>query len=77
MALHDKKRAEGELDPNLAEAYTTLAEITWTVSPTGLEEAVALANTAIKINPESWGAHHLLAWLYTIKSGLKASLTLI
>ncbi|MBA2620265.1 MAG: hypothetical protein H0U87_03595, partial [Acidobacteria bacterium] len=41
-----------ELDPTLAEAYTALAEITLSTPPNGLEEALMLANIAVKINPD-------------------------
>jgi len=59
-----------ELDPQLAEAYTALAElITLTLtSPENLEEAIALASIAVKIDAESFGGHRILAQLYTIKS---------
>lgn len=57
-----------ELNPALAEAYTTLAELTLLAPPYDLEEAVALANIAVKIEPGNFGAHRILARLYTIKS---------
>lgn len=57
-----------ELDPTLAEAYTALAEITLSTPPNGLEEALRLANIAVKINPDNYGGHRILARLYTLKS---------
>ena len=59
-----------ELDPNLAEAYTTLAELTSITPPNDVEEAILLAGTAVKIDPNNFGSHRLLARLYTIKSRL-------
>ena len=53
-----------ELNPQLAEAYTALAEISNT------EEAILLANIAVKIEPENFGGHRILARLYTFKSNL-------
>ncbi len=59
-----------ELDPTLAEAYTALAELTLTAPPNDLEEAIMLANIAVKIDPNNFGGHRILARLYTIKSRL-------
>lgn len=57
-----------ELNPALAEAYTALAELTLLAPPYDLEEAIALANIAVKIEPANFGARRILARLYTIKS---------
>lgn len=57
-----------ELNPNLAEAYTALAEITWNTPPYDTEEAVRLALIAVKVDPNNYGANLILARLYTIKS---------
>ncbi len=57
-----------ELNPALAEAYTALAELTLLAPPYDLEEAVALADLAVKIAPGNFGARRILARLYTIKS---------
>ena len=59
-----------KLDPNLAEAYTALAEMTWMTTPSDLDEPVRLANIAVKLNPDNYGGHHWLALFYTIKSGI-------
>ena len=59
-----------ELDPTLAEAYTALAEITLTTPPNDIDEAIMLATIAIKINPDNYGSHRILARVYTIKSKL-------
>jgi predicted Zn-dependent protease len=56
-----------ELDPNLAEGYTALAEI---ASQTDLEESILLANLATKLNKDNFGGHRMLGRLYTIKSGM-------
>lgn len=57
------------LDPTLAEAYTALAELTLNSPQNSIDDAVLLANIAVKINPDNFGARVLLARLYTIKSG--------
>ena len=59
-----------ELNPTLAEAYTALAELTLTTPPNDLEEAILLANIAVKIDPNNFGGHRILARLFTIKSRL-------
>lgn len=57
-----------ELDPNLAEGYTALAFLS--KNPSGIEDSIMLANIAVKIDPNNFGAHQILAQLYTVKSGL-------
>jgi tetratricopeptide (TPR) repeat protein len=59
-----------ELDPTLSEGYTALSELILTTPPNDIEEAIALANLAAKVNPNSYGARRILARLYTIKSRL-------
>jgi tetratricopeptide (TPR) repeat protein len=59
-----------ELDPKLAEAYTALAELSLSSPPTDVDEAVALANLAIKVDPNNFGGHRILARLFTYKSNL-------
>jgi len=59
-----------ELDPQLAEAYTTLAELILLTSPSELEDAISLAGIAVKIDANNFGGHRILARLYTIKSNL-------
>ncbi|CAN5275215.1 hypothetical protein BH20ACI1_BH20ACI1_23430 [soil metagenome] len=59
-----------ELDPNLAEGYTALADIVSKTPPNDIEEPINLAKIAIKIDPNNFGGHQLLARFYTIKSGL-------
>lgn len=61
-----------ELDPKLAEAYTALAELSLSAPPTDVDEAVALANLAIKVDPNNFGGHRILARLYTYKSNLNS-----
>lgn len=61
-----------ELDPTLAEAYTALSELTLTTPPGDIEEAIRLANTAVKIDSRNFGGHRLLARLYTLKSRLNS-----
>lgn len=59
-----------ELDPKLSEAYTALAELTLSMPPNDLEEAVLIAALAAKVNPDNFGAQRILARVYTIKSRL-------
>ncbi len=59
-----------ELDPTLAEAYTALAELTYKSPPNDYEEAIRLANIAVKINPNNFGGHQITARLYTLESRL-------
>jgi tetratricopeptide (TPR) repeat protein len=59
-----------ELDPTLSEGYTALSELVLSTPPNDIEEAIALANLAAKVNPNSYGARRILARLYTIKSRL-------
>ena len=57
-----------ELNPNLAEAYTTLAELNVVIIPGDKDEALLLAGIASKINPDNFGARLILAQVYTEKS---------
>ncbi|CAN5285426.1 hypothetical protein BH10ACI1_BH10ACI1_19320 [soil metagenome] len=65
-----------EKDPNLSEGYTALAELAWLnfrifeKSP-DLEETLILASAAVKLSPDNYGAHRLLAMAYTEKSDLQ------
>lgn len=59
-----------EFDPTLAEAYTTLAELTSITPPNDVEEAILLAGIAVRLDAGNFGGHRLLARLYTIKSRL-------
>lgn len=59
-----------ELDPRLTEGYTFLAELTLSAPPYDADEAIKLANISVQLNKNSFGAHRILARLYTLKSGL-------
>lgn len=59
-----------ELDPTLAEAYTALANLAKNTPPYDVDESILLASIAVKLNRNNFGAHHVLAQLYTFKSGL-------
>lgn len=59
-----------ELNPNLAEGYTALAEIALKTPPGDLNEAISLASLAVKIDRDNYGAHRILSRVYTIKSRL-------
>ncbi len=59
-----------ELNPNMAEGYTALAELVLSSPPNDINEALSLANLAVKIDRNNFGGHRILSRLYTIKSGL-------
>ncbi len=59
-----------ELDPNLAEAYTALAELALTSQPQDIDEAIMLSEIAVKLDKDNFGGHRFLARLFTIKSNL-------
>lgn len=59
-----------ELDPRLAEGYIFLAELTLSAPPYDADEAIKLANIGVQLNKNSFGAHRILARLYTLKSGI-------
>lgn len=62
-----------ELDPRLAEAYTILAEITLSAPPYDADEAIKLGVIGVQLNKNSFGAHRILARLYSLKSGIGKS----
>ncbi|MCA1624329.1 MAG: tetratricopeptide repeat protein [Acidobacteria bacterium] len=62
-------QAAVEFDPTLAEAYTALADLTRRTSR-NIDEAILLASIAVKIEPNNFGGHQILAQLYTSKSQL-------
>ncbi len=59
-----------ELDPTLAEGYTALAELSKNTPPYNIDEAILLADIAVKINRDNFGGHQILAQLHTFKSQL-------
>ena len=59
-----------ELNPNLAEGYTALAEVVLSTQPVDMNEVIALASIAVKIDKNNFGGYRILSRLYTIKSGL-------
>jgi tetratricopeptide (TPR) repeat protein len=59
-----------ELDPTLDEAYTALANLAKNTPPYDVNESILLAGIAVKIDRNNFGAHQILAQLYTFKSGL-------
>jgi tetratricopeptide (TPR) repeat protein len=65
-----------ELDPTLAEAYTALANLAKNAPPYDIDESIMLAEIAAKIDRNNFGAHQVLAQLYTFKSGLARENTL-
>ena len=59
-----------ELNPNLDESYTALAELNLRSNSIQLEDTIRLATIAKNINPDNFGARRLLSRVYTMKSGL-------
>ena len=59
-----------ELDPTLAEGYTALAELALSTPPGDVDEAINLAKIAVKVEPDNYGGHRILARLYTYRSKL-------
>jgi tetratricopeptide (TPR) repeat protein len=59
------------LDPTLSEAHTALAEIAFYYPPQDFETATREGVNATRVDPDNFGAHHLLSRLFTIKSGLR------
>jgi len=59
-----------ELDPTLAEAYTALANLAKNTPPYDVNESILFADIAAKIDRNNFGAHFILAQLYTYKSRL-------
>lgn len=57
-----------EFDPKLAEAYTALAEISLNTGETDLDETIALCQIATGLDPDNFGAHRILARLFTFRS---------
>ncbi len=60
-----------EFDADLPEAYATLGELFLRFPPQDLDEASAFSKLAVKLDKDNFGAHRILAILYTIESGLK------
>jgi tetratricopeptide (TPR) repeat protein len=61
------------LDPTLAEAHTALAEMAFFYPPYDYDKAVSEAETAVRIDPNNFGAHRLLSRLYASNSGLQGN----
>jgi len=59
------------LEPTLAEAHTALAQIAFYYPPQDFDVATSEGLSAVKIDPDNFGAHQILSRLYTIKSGLR------
>lgn len=59
-----------ELNPQLAEGYTALAELAITTPPNDIDEALALATIATKLDPNNFGGYRIQARLNTFKSRL-------
>ena len=83
FAAKESFRKAVELNPNLTEGYTALADVAWLSfrvlrvrgadrgKESDLDETIAAADVAVKLSPNNYGARHLLAMAYTDKSNLK------
>ena len=60
-----------KFDAKLPEAYATLGELFLRFPPQDLDEAEAFSMLAVKLDKNNFGAHRVLAILYTINSGLR------
>ncbi|MGI9034840.1 MAG: tetratricopeptide repeat protein [Pyrinomonadaceae bacterium] len=63
-----------ELNPQLVECYVALAELALIIPPRDVGEAIAISSIAIKLQPDNFGAHRLLAFSYTLNSNLNGNL---
>ena len=61
-----------DLDPRLAEGYTALAELAISTPPGDINEGIALASIAVKLQPNNFGSHRILARLFTFKSRMNS-----
>ncbi len=59
-----------ELDPKLAEGYTALAELELQRSKPSFDDVIMLSQIAVKLDKDNFGAHRILARLYTLSSNL-------
>jgi tetratricopeptide (TPR) repeat protein len=57
-----------ELEPNLAEAHTALAEV-WLLLD-DLNHSEQEGETAARVNPDNYGAHQVLSRIFTLRSNL-------
>ena len=64
----DAFKQAADLDPNLAEAHTALAEIALFFDD--LQQSELEGQTAARLNPDNLGAHRILSRVYTVKSKL-------
>jgi tetratricopeptide (TPR) repeat protein len=53
-----------ETDPSISEAYTAIAELST------IDEAIKIAQLALKVNHDSFAAHRMLARVYALRSKL-------
>lgn len=58
-----------ELNPGLAEGYTALAELTL-MTRGSIAETERLAGISARLDKNNFGARQILAWVYTVQSGL-------
>ncbi|MCB1024434.1 MAG: tetratricopeptide repeat protein [Acidobacteria bacterium] len=59
-----------ELDPKLAEGYTALAELELQRTKPSFDDVIMLSQIAVKLDKDNFGAHRILARLYTLRSNV-------
>lgn len=64
----DAFREAVEINPRLAEGYAALADLAVKVPPGDVDEGIALARIAVKIDRDNFGGRRLLARLLTLKT---------
>ena len=62
-----------EFDPTFAEAHTGVAEISFLLDD--FAQAEREGQAAVRANPDNYGAHRVLARVYTVRSGLQEGKT--
>ncbi len=63
-----------EFDPQLSEGYTALAELAVNGQPQDADEAIRLALLGVKVNSNNFGAHRILARLYSFQSRISSGM---
>ena len=58
------------LDPSISEGYTALAELALNTQPRDVDESIRLAQLAIRVNPNNFGARRILGRLYSYQTRL-------
>jgi tetratricopeptide (TPR) repeat protein len=71
-AMQEAFRQAAALDPTLAEAHTSLAEVAFFFLDDS-NEAEQEARLAVRVDPDNFGAHRLLSRIYSLRAGVDES----